>query len=374
MEITIDGRGVVRASVFLPRIGAWTADVEAEGPEGPSARPELVLGGALRLRGTVVRGGAEQDRWRGRLVGGAGGLGRDAPPVALRDTTLAAALGDTLRVAGEALAPGVRVEGVATRWHRRLAPAAHAVADIAQAAGLAWRVLADGTVWLGAETWPEHRPLDVQVLDWRPELGRAELAGDTLGIVPGQTLRARELVLRVGSVEHLATREGLRTVVLAEPDARPAGRMLDALSRLVASLTRRVDYLGMYPARVVQQRADGALDLVPDDARLPSCQAVPIRYGLPGVRATVPAGARVLLGYEAGDPARPVAALWELGSITALAISGGTSPAARQGHAVSVTIPAGAVMVSSPGGPVPNVTPITLSGSISEGAAVLRLP
>lgn len=380
MEITLDGRGVVRASVFLPRVGAWTADVEAEGPEGPGARPELVLDGALRLRGTVVRGGAEQDRWRGRLVGGAGGLGRDAPPVALRDTTLAAALGDTLRVAGEALAPGVRVDGVANRWHRRLAPAAHAVADIAQAAGLAWRVLADGTVWLGAETWPEHRPLDVQVLDWRPELGRAELAGDTLGIAPGQTLRARELVLRVGSVEHHATRDGLRTVVLAEPEVRPAGRMLDALARLVAALTRRVDYLGMYPARVVQQRADGTLDLAPDDPRLPSCQAVPIRYGLPGVRATVPAGARVLLGYEVGDPARPVATLWELGSITTLAVSGGTSPAARQGHAVSVTIPAGAVMVAAPGPfpppgtPIPNPLPITLSGSISEGAAVLRLP
>jgi hypothetical protein len=372
MEVTFDSRPCVQASVFLPRIGAWTADIESDDPAAPAATAMLVLDGALSLRGTVVRGGVEVDRWRGRIVGGAGGLQRDLPPAALRDTTLAAVLEEAVRAAGETLATGVSPAGSASRWHRVAAPAAHAVADVARAAGLSWRVLADGTLWMGVETWAPHRPLDVDLLDWRPELGRAELAGNTLGILPGQTLTVRDLTIRVGAVEHHAAREGLRTVVLAEPEVRPAGRMLDALSRLVAALTRRVDYLAHYPARVVQQRADGTLDLAPDDPRVPSCQAVPIRYGVPGLRAEVSAGARVTLTYEGGNPARPVATLWDTTTAT-IYVDGGTARAAREGHSVRVTIPTGAIVPAGPGGPLP-AAPVTADGTITEGANALRIP
>lgn len=379
MEVTFDGRPCVRATVFLPRIGAWTADIESDDATAPAATATLTLDGALALRGTVVRGGVEVDRWRGRIVGGAGGLPREIPAGALRDTTLAAVLADALRAAGESLAAGVRVEGVAARWHRVAAPAAHAVADVARAAGLAWRVLPDGTVWLGTESWAEHRALDVDLLDWRPELGRAELAGNTLGILPGQTLTVRALTLRVGAVEHHAAREGLRTVVLAEPEARPAGRMLDALARLVAALTRRVDYLAHYPARVVQQRGDGTLDLSPDDPRVPSCQSVPVRYGVPGMRAEVPAGARVTLSYEGGDPSRPVATLWDTTTVTTLKVNDSTTRAAREGDDVTRTA-AFATWMTSVATAINGLAPgsVTTSpsvlGTISEGSDVVRIP
>lgn len=373
MEVTLNGRACVRATVFLPRVGAWTADVDTDDPTPPTSPVTLVLAGVLTLRGAVVRGATQTDRWQGRLVGGAGGLPREIPPAALRDTTLASALGDALRAAGENLAPGVTVEGIASRWHRVAAPAAHAVADVARAARLAWRVLPDGAVWLGAETWPQHRPLDADLIDWRPELGRAELAGNTLGILPGQTLALRDLTLRVGAVEHHAEREGLRTVVLAEPEERPAGRMLDALSRLVASLTRRVDYLAHYPARVVQQRDDGTLDLAPDDPRVPSCQAVPVRYGVPGLRAEVAAGARVTLSYEGGDPSRPIATLWDTATITTLKVNGAATKAARDGEAVnrSASLDAWFTAVQTATGVTP---PSGAIGAVSGGSEVVRIP
>lgn len=373
MEVTFDSRPCVRASVFLPRIGAWTADVESDDPAVPASPALLVLDGALTLRGSVVRSGVEADRWRGRIVGGAGGLHRDLSPAALRDTTLASVLSEVALAAGETLASGVAPQGVAARWHRVAAPAAHAVADVARAAGLAWRVLADGTLWMGAETWPPHRPLDVDLVDWRPELGRLELAGSTLGILPGQTLTVREITLRVGAVEHHAAREGLRTVVLAELDVRPAGRMLDALSRLVASLTRRVDYLAHYPARAVQQRADGTLDLVPDDPRVPSCQAVPIRYGVPGLRAEVPAGARVTLTYEGGDPSRPVATLWDTTTVTTLKVNGSTVRAAREGDDVTASEDFTS-WLTTVGTATGAGAPPSVLGAISEGSDVMRIP
>jgi len=386
MEVSLDNRRVVRADVFLPRIGVWTADVETDEDFTPSTSAQLVLDGALTLRGSVVRGAVEQTRWRGRLVGGAGGLAQEVPGIALRDATLASVLADALRAAGETLATGVTIDGSVPRWHRVAAPAAHAVADVARAAGLAWRVLPDGNVWLGVETWPEYRTLDAQVVDWRPEIGRVELAGDTLGVLPGQTLVVRDLSVRVGAVEHHATREALRTIVLAEPDARPAGRMLDALARLVAALTRRIDYLAHYPARVVRQRSDGALDLAPDDPRVPSCQAVPIRYGVPGVRAEVPAGARVTLTYEGGDPARPVAALWDAATVTRLRVNGASRGAAREGDVIEAssdpnpTTPGLAEWMAAVTSAVNALTPGAVGtppqviGEIAEGSDVVRLP
>lgn len=386
-ETTLNGRAVTSLAVLLPRVGAWTADVELDTAEAPTGRVSIAVAGTLTLSGTVVRGGAEAARWRGRIVGGAGGLLRDVPAVAQQGSTLGFALADALQRAGESLAADSGdLATVAPLWHRIAGPAAHAVADVARAAGCAWRVRPDGAVWVGRETWDEHRP-DVDVVDWRPDLGRLELAGDVLGILPGQTLAARDLTVRVGCVEHRATADALRTVVLAEPEERERGRLLDAVARLVAALTRRVDHQALYPATVVTQRADGTLDLQPDDARVPGCRGVPLRYGLPGVRATVPAGTRVLLTYEGGSPARPVATLWELGDVTRLRVNAGIRRVAREGDVVeagsdpnpltpgmtewmaSVTTALNALVGPGTIQPAPSVL-----GEIAGGSDVVHLP
>ena len=328
-DVTLNGLGVAACSALLPRVGAWSADLELDTDDAPTGAAVVQIGEGLTLRGTVAHGAVVDGCWRGRVVAGAGGLRREVPAVAQRGGTLALALRDALAAAGEALAPGDDLSDAAPLWHRLAGPAGAAVADVARAAGCAWRVLPSGGVWVGRETWPEHAP-DVDVVDWRPELGRLELAGDVLGILPGQTLRARaDLSVRVGCVEHRATGDALRTVVLAEPDAAERGRLLDAFTRLLAPLRRRVDYQALYAARVVAQAGDGTLELLPDDERVPPCRGVPIRCGLPGVRALVPAGARVLLTYEAGDPRRPVAALWELGEVTELTVNASTRRVAR---------------------------------------------
>lgn len=86
----------------------------------------------------------------------------------------------------------------------------------------------------------------------------------------------------------------------------------------------RVDYLAMYPAKVVSQNGDGTLELQPDDSRLPGYSSVPIRYGIPGVTATVSGGARALLTWAGGDPQKPVVVGWEPGTILSLAVKAGT--------------------------------------------------
>lgn len=361
---------VTALSILCPRVGQWTADVTLDADAGPSGACSISLDGRV-YTGHVVRGAVYAGAWRGRIVGSAG-LIADAPATALQGATLALVLRDLAGAVGITLAADTGpLDAVAPRWHRHTGPASQAVADIARAAGYAWRVRPDGTLWLGVDTWSTVTPASpVDVLDELPEVGRITLAGDTLDIAPGQTLalRGRDPV-RVGCVEHRATADDVQTVVVAE---REGGTLLAALERLLGRLTRRVDYTALWPARVVAQRGDGTLDLVPDSPRVAPCQGVPYRT-LRGLSVDVPAGARVLLGYEGGDPARPYALAWELGDAT-VRVNGGSTRAAREGDSVSVEIPIGAVLVMVAGVPTPNPTPIPLTGTITSGTAALRLP
>jgi hypothetical protein len=101
-----------------------------------------------------------------------------------------------------------------------------------------------------------------------------------------------------------------------------ADRLTDALESLVRRVVgARLDYLAAYPARAVAQNADGTLELVPDDKRLPTFKNVGIRYGVPGVSATIAAGARVLLEFAGGDPRSPIATVWESASVTQLVVT-----------------------------------------------------
>jgi hypothetical protein len=102
-----------------------------------------------------------------------------------------------------------------------------------------------------------------------------------------------------------------------------ADRLAASFEALVRKiLGHRLDYLASYPAKVVSQNADGSLELVPDDTRLPTYSKVPIRYGVPGVSATIAGGARVSLGFAGADPQKPVATVWESASVSELVVAG----------------------------------------------------
>lgn len=151
-----------------------------------------------------------------------------------------------------------------------------------------------------------------------------------------------------------------------------SSKLLEGLFRLIDQRTRRLDYCALYPCTVVAQRADGSLDLQPETPTLPAPQAVPYRT-LPGIALTVPAGARVLLGFEGADPARPVALLWELGTVTRLAVNGSTTRAAREGDDVTRT-DAMETWMTAVSGALGILSTPTVIGTVSEGSDVVRIP
>jgi len=119
-----------------------------------------------------------------------------------------------------------------------------------------------------------------------------------------------------------------------------ADRLKAVLEAIVTRVLQRVDYLAMYPSTVILQNADGSLELKPDNPKLAGMSKVPIRYGVPGVRAEVPAGARVAIEFEDGDPSKPIATVWDPDSgVTTLIFDDGTAPIARMGDIVNVFFP-----------------------------------
>lgn len=386
MTTTLAGLPVLSLALTIPRRGAWSASVVLEGEASPAGDVDLVIEGRT-WRGRVHRGGNDLGRWHGSIVGGAQLLA-DVEPEVFAGATLREVFVETLRAAG--LSPSADLgdlSAVANHWHRLTGPAGRTLAAVADVAGYGWRVRADGTVWAGPETWAAQAVAPLEVLDVDPALGRYQLAGDAaLDLLPGRTVTLDGAEVRVGLIEHHQTGPALRTVVWSERATdvgRGADRLRAAIAEVVRAEMRALSYALWRPCTVLSQDGD-TLDLRPDDPDLRPPRGVPYRT-LPGVRLTIPAGTRVLLGYEGADPRRPVAILAEYASVTRLAVNGSTTRAAREGDDVSATgtalPPTGmagwmAQVTSTLNGLVPFsvASPPSVLGTISEGSDVFRIP
>jgi hypothetical protein len=323
---TLNGAAVLEAVVRMESAGAWTAEVSVDAQTAPIGRVTLAAGSA-QFAGTALRAGVSNGSLLVRVVGGAGGLARELPAKRYADGTPARVVAaDILAEAGEALSPAsdaALLGRTLAGWTRVRGRAGEALRVLTQSLGATWRVLADGTVWIGVESWPEADPEHVLV-DEAPQAGRIEIADESASLVPGVTFQGQ----RVVRVEHRLSETALRTV--AWTDAA-GDNFAAALEGIVRGLTAGSIYLGLFPAKVIAQNADGTLELQPDDSRLPGMSRVPIRYGIPGVSVKVAPAARVGIEFEAGDPARPVATVWDSASVIEIKFAGGVQPIARVG-------------------------------------------
>lgn len=214
MTYSLNGQAVLSARVSLPRVGAWVADVETEPGAAPSGRVTLQLG-ALTLAGSVVRTGEFGARQHTRLVGGAGGLARVLDAKSYLDVPASVVLGDLLAEAGERLAPGADAAFASRRlahWARARGATSVGLSMLAASLDAVWRVLADGTVWIGNESWPEASASHELLREW-PACARAELwLEDLSSLAPGMSFLGR----RVHSVEHVVEPDRIRTHVAWE--------------------------------------------------------------------------------------------------------------------------------------------------------------
>jgi len=242
-----------------------------------------------------------------RVVGGAGRLFASLPPAdhVAGSTVLPAGL--VLRkitdAAGEVLASGVEDALDAyllPRWHRAGGTSARdaidlLVYDLARATGLeiGWRMLADGTIWAGVETWPDATGSFLYT-DQDPDDGVVEFAPSGAPLRPGTTVQGERAVEVFYQFASPKVRARVRHAVPGDPQ------------RVAAQVATDL-YRASYGARVEAQRDDGTLDLVCDDARMGELLSVPFRSGSAGMAHTFPAGAagvgaRVRLRFQDASP------------------------------------------------------------------------
>lgn len=203
--------------VTMPQSGAWTASGKLDTSTAPTGAATITCDGGLTLSGTVLRSGVFLDSAYVWIVGGAGKL---AATVSGSFTNAQA--GDVLdqiaAESGEVLSDTIAAElrSVSLPLYTLGGASASSALDslaVALAASLGeavvWRVLPNGKIWIGSETWPTATlPATDEIRGRNPDLGRVVIGTPTPSLAPGVNLSD---VGNVRSVEHWVERSRIRT-------------------------------------------------------------------------------------------------------------------------------------------------------------------
>lgn len=332
------GGAVVGCNVLLPRVGAWTADLELDQASTVAGKVELSLG-PHTLAGSVDHAEVVAGRLQCRVVAGAAGLRELVVPKHYTSPTVGVVLKDILQDVGELVSPTADQAVLSQQlehWTTLRQPAGRAIGGLLLRAGhgVAWRHLADGTVWVGRETWPESDVVSFSEISRNGASDRSEIAlVHAEPIWPGTTLDGRQ----VDYVDLRLTGGATRATVFYRPPKTTPTDLVGSLSSprperdrvmgsfaVLAGLDPAAPYHRLYAGRILEQRPYPNLKVTvqPDDRDLPPMTDIPFRTGVAGIavvlklrtagKSTGPAPT-CLIGWEDGRPDKPYAALWAAG-------------------------------------------------------------
>lgn len=303
-----NGRRVVKADVRFTR--EWTADLDFDEAGAPLTGAVTIVLGGLTLKGTVdaAHAGTFAEGRRVRVLGGAGGWGKELPPRPYHNDAgvrRSLVLQDAAREAGETLELDAASDGRIGSDYDRPAGAASAVFAHA-APGLVWWVDVAGVTHVAAaRPTAELAPgADLELLDFDPRTRTATLAGDPAAIAVGTVLRypgrleepvvVRELVLSLDG-------ESLRIF------ARDGADLVDTI-KAIARAVRDEVLLGAYRYRVVGTSVDRVKLQAVQKGRWPDVLPASLACGIAGGWADLTPGAIVLVMFEDGSPTAPFVA------------------------------------------------------------------
>jgi hypothetical protein len=213
---------VDEAALTIPRIGVPQLSASIAGEITVPPRITFEVGSALSWSATVTRQGVDGGRTFVRAVGGAGAMATVLEAKAYQGVPVRIPLEDLVREAGETLSPtaSAAVLGLFLgRWTRCRQSAAFALAGLLASAGRVstqgapgWRILPDGTLWVGHETWPETKLESYTVVAEAPHRGSVDILALEPAVFPGETFEGR----RVSVVEHRFSSRRLVTRLFLE--------------------------------------------------------------------------------------------------------------------------------------------------------------
>lgn len=372
MGLLVNGIAVLSGKLAMPRVGRWTADFVLDAEIAPTGKVVVTNDDVTtELTGAVRRGGEYTQVGHVTLVGGSGGLESIAPAVYYRSVTVKTPLVSLLQSVGEKLSDTSDEAALGTylpRWTRELGHGGTALARLAGVAKCAWRVLDDGTIWLGNDAYQEtglseddYETIGVWPSEFRTVIGTEDVP---FLLRPGQTFQGK----RVSFVEYEIESGYTTTTVWGERDAPSSHPVLGPIQSIVRHTMREVRYHAMYLATVVAQRADDSLDVRFEDDALPPMTEVPLMKFAPSIAVKVSVGARVLIAFAGGNPSDPVAVMW---------VSGVTEriPVKTCGRIdLRSTSPGTLIFAYTPPGGVEQTTSMALTTSGGPGPVTIVVP
>jgi len=351
--VSVNGHACTRARVTVGYVGPWTAELHLPS-DVELASPTTLRIGPLTLVGAPVAGktGTYAEQRSVRIAGGAAGWSQLVAPKGYHnDAGVKAQLvaEDAAREVGETLGSFIpNSERIGTDYAREHGPAARALANVI-GAHAAWWVDYEGVTQVGQRPSSTLVAGSYHVLEFDPSARTATLIADdpraiTVGALLVDGIDAPSVIREL---EITATGdEPLRFHVWLGGADYHAGRLVQLLSSIVQ---RALDgkLLGVYRYRVVQRGADDRLDLqaVDETLGLPDLRSITVMPGVTAVRSLVTVGGIVLVAFAEGDRARPVVVSYAPYGSEGFAPSNGATAhrVAREGDAVSVTLPTGPV-------------------------------
>jgi hypothetical protein len=311
-DATLNGHRVKRARVTIPDARNWLADVQLEEDVAlvNGSRATLVIDG-LTLQGTSSRGGVFVGAGSYRIVGGAGGWGKQVEPqgyAAPGGVLASTVIGDVARLSGETVQLASDFV-VGPSFARERASASRILEQLAPDG---WYVDSLGVTRVGARPSGSVDPKAYETIERHPDLGYGVIATETPeAIVPGLAVTVGEFTFVPRVVRHVLDAGAIRTEVWE--------RNTETFGDLAREFFPRLTFFGVYEFRVVRQTlvpdttTGGTLEIEPVDPSigLPELATVPMRPGLAGSKVGLQIGTLVLVGFVNGDPGRPYVLAYE---------------------------------------------------------------
>lgn len=229
--LTVNGFPIIKGSIRLPRVGVWSADVHVDTQTAVSGPVTVTTDdGSFSLKGVAYRSGIFQSTLSMRIIGGAGGLspapgGVDAPlpPKHYQGCVLKLVLSDILTACGETLsttADTTILNLFLKNWVRLAGPGKLAVSRLLDSIATSWRILGDGTFWVGTDTYPAAPNTQFDVLERNFGEGRILIGTARPFLFPGTTLTitisGTQSIQNVSNVVHEIYQDRIRTEVWFE--------------------------------------------------------------------------------------------------------------------------------------------------------------
>lgn len=295
---SVEGTSVARLTMSVPAWGTWWADVDLTEAVELFGVVEVKIADVI-ASGAVVSGGVADGRAAYRIVGGRGGWGKEIGEQSYNDdlgVKASKVLTDAANAAGEVIA-----DVPTTRLARHFARAKGLASSVLHLlAPQAWYTDFEGVTRFGARPETTYTGNGSRTRISKAarvvEIATEEIAALVPGVIVDDSPAATD-------VEYVLDDKRLTARVYY---GATTTRRLSALAKIVEALDPNRKYRGVFEFRVVLQIGDRVhLQPVRAATGLPVLMFVPVRPGMPGMKATYTPGARVLVAFVDSDPSRP---------------------------------------------------------------------